>query len=87
MADNVQSIMLVTLKQIQADVSLLKADVSVLKTDVADIKVRAERLVEQGKKHRRDSAAILVMMRGVVGEFDGRLRDAENDVRVLMERE
>jgi hypothetical protein len=80
MADNVQSIMLEILKQIQADVSVLKAD-------VADIKARVERLEEQGKKHRRDSAAILVMMRGTVGEFDGRLRDIENDVRVLMEQE
>ena len=87
MTDNVQSIMLDILKQIQADVSVLKADVSVLKADVADIKARVERLEEQGKKHRRDSAAILIMMRGVVGEFDGRLRDVENDVRVLMERD
>jgi predicted nucleic acid-binding Zn-ribbon protein len=87
MADNVQSLMFEILKQIQADVSSLKVDVSALKADVADIRVRVERLEEQGKKHRRDSAAILVMMRGTVGEFDGRLRDVENDVRVLMEHD
>ena len=72
--------MLEILKQIQADVS-------VLKTDVADIKKRVERLEEQGKRNRRDSAAMLVMMRGVVGVFDERLRDVENDVRVLMEND
>ena len=86
--------MLGILKQIQADISGvkgdttgLKADVSGLRADVADIRMRVERLEEQGKKHRRDSAAILVMMRGTVGEFDGRLRDVENDVRILMERD
>ena len=66
--------MLEILKQIQADVAVLKADVSVLNSRlkrVADIKARVERLEEQGKKHRRDSAAMLVMMRGVVGEFEG----------------
>jgi hypothetical protein len=87
MAENVQSLMLDTLKQIQADISVLKADVSVLKTDVADIKGRIARLEEVGKRNRRDSAAILVMMRGAVGEFDERLRDGENDVRVLMEHD
>ena len=80
MVDNIQSIMLEILKQIQADVAVLKAD-------VADIKQRVERLEVQGRSHRRDTAAILVMMRGTVGIFDERLRDVENDVRVLMERE
>ena len=87
MTDNVQSIMLDILKQIQADVAVLKADVAVLKADGADIKVRVERLEEQGRRQRRDSASMLVMMRGVVGVFDERLRDVENDVRVLMEQE
>ena len=94
MTDNVQSLMLDILKQIQADISVLKADVAVLKVDVADIKVRVERLEarverleEHAKRQRRDSASMLVMMRGVVGVFDERLRDVENDVRVLMEND
>jgi hypothetical protein len=87
MTGNVPSIMLEILKQIQADVAVLKSDGAVLKSDVADIKMRVERLEDLGNRQRRDSASMLVMMRGVVGVFDERLRDVENDVRVLMERD
>jgi glycine cleavage system pyridoxal-binding protein P len=94
MVDNVQSLMFEILKQIQADVAVLKADVSVLKTDgagvkadVADIRTHVERLEDLAKRQRRDTAAILVMMRGVAGVFDERLRDVENEVRVMMERD
>ena len=94
MTDNVQNLVIEILKQIQADITVLKTDVSVLKTDVADIRVRGERLetrVESleahAKRQRRDSAAMLVMMRSVVGTFEERLRDVENDVRVMMEQD
>ena len=86
--------MLDILKRIQADVSGVKtdvaglrSDVSVLKTDMADVKGRVTRLEDLAKKQRRDSAALLVMMRGAIGIFDERMRDVEQDVQSLLERE
>jgi hypothetical protein len=71
MTDNVQSAMLEILKRIQADVSGLKTDVSGLKTDASglksdmtDLKGRMEKLEALVRKQGRDSAAMLVMMRG-----------------------
>ena len=87
MTDNVQSIMLEILKQIQTDVSALKSDVSDIRVRAERLETRVEGLETHAKRQRRDSASMLVMMRGVVGVFDERLRDAENDVRVLMERD
>ena len=87
MADNVQSIMLEILKQIQADVSDIKVRVVGLETDAAEQKTRTGRLEDLAKRQRRDTAAILVMMKGTVGVFDERLRDVENDVRIMMEHE
>jgi glycine cleavage system pyridoxal-binding protein P len=92
MADNVQSAMLEILKRIQSDVSGLRSDVSVLKTDVsglkidvADVKTRLERVEDLVRKQRRDSAAILVMMRGTVGVFDERMNALEIDIVALKE--
>ncbi len=65
--------MLDILKRIQADVSGLKTDVAELKTDVGDLKQRVIRLEDLAKKQRRDSAAMLVMMRGTVGVFTERM--------------
>jgi Tfp pilus assembly protein PilN len=73
MADNVQSAMLEILKRIQSDVSGLRSDVSVLKADVSDVKARLEKVEDLAIKQRRDSAAILVMMRGTVGVFEERM--------------
>jgi predicted nucleic acid-binding Zn-ribbon protein len=97
MSDNVQSIMLDILKQIQGDISSLKSDVSTLKTDVSTLKTdvstlksdmahvrgRVDHLEVLVRRQRRDSAAMLVMMRGVVGVYDERLRDIEDDVAAL----
>jgi hypothetical protein len=69
MLENVQDIMLDILKRIQ--------------TDVADIKLRVETLEDLGKKHRRDSAAMLVMMRGTAAVFNARLLGVEVDVHRL----
>jgi hypothetical protein len=49
---------------IQSDVSGLKADVSGLKTEFVELRARQERMEDMIKKHRRDSMAMLVMMRG-----------------------
>ncbi len=78
MSENVQSVMLEILKRIQTDV----AD---LKTDVADLKERTIRLEDMAKKQRRDSAAMLVMMRGTVGVFTERMDAFEIDLMALKE--
>jgi septal ring factor EnvC (AmiA/AmiB activator) len=90
MSENVQSAMFEILKRIQsdlsdvkADVSALKSDVSTLKADVADVKARVERLENIAKRQRRDSAAMLVMFRGVVGLFDERVTGIEEDIRLI----
>ena len=85
MVENVQSVMLEILKRIQADVSDLKTDVADLKADVADLKERTVRLEDLAKRQRRDSAAMLVMMRGTVGVFTERLDAVEIDVIALKE--
>ncbi len=85
MSENVQSVMLDILKRIQADVSDLKTDVAELKTDVGDLKQRVIRLEDLAKKQRRDSAAMLVMMRGTVGVFTERMDALEIDVITLKE--
>jgi Tfp pilus assembly protein PilN len=85
MSENVQSAMLEILKRIQSDVSGLKVDVSGLKADGADLRARLERVEDLVKKQRRDSAAILVMMRGVVGVFDERVTALEIDMVALKE--
>jgi hypothetical protein len=78
--DNVQSAMLEILKNTQADVAGLK-------TDVSDVKSRVTRLDQVVRKQGRDSAAMLVMMRGTVGIYDERMKVIEEDVRRLIEGE
>jgi hypothetical protein len=80
MIDNVQSAMLEILKKIQADLSEVKSDVS-------DVKMRLDKLESLVRKQGRDSAAMLVMMRGTVGIYDERLKVIEEDVRLIMERD
>jgi hypothetical protein len=79
-SDNVQSAMLEILKRIQADVSDVKAD-------GIGLKGRMDKLEALVRKQGRDSAAMLVMMRGTVGIYDERMKVIEEDVRLLMERD
>jgi hypothetical protein len=85
--DNVQSAMLEILKRIQADVSDVKAGVSDVKADGIGLKGRMDKLEALVRKQGRDSAAMLVMMRGTVGIYDERMKVIEEDVRLLMERD
>lgn len=78
MSENVQSAMLEILKRIQSDVS--------------DVKQRLERVEQRLERvegivltQRRDSAAMLVMMRATVGVYDQRLTHAEEDIRLVKE--
>ena len=58
-----------------------------IQTDVSDVKGRLDRLEPLVRKQGRDSAAMLVMMRGTVGIYDERLKMIEEDVRLLMEQD
>ena len=85
MADNVQSVMLEILKRLQSDMSEVKARVIRLDTDMTDVKARQERLEVIATKQRRDSAAMLVIMRATVGDFDERVSKLEADVQALQD--
>lgn len=87
MTENVQSMMLDTLKRIQTDLAGLKVDGPALKTDMEDVKARLDRIEVVVRKQSRDSAALLVMMRGTVGDFDERVSNLEEEVRLIRERE
>ena len=94
MADNVQSMMLDILKRIQADVADVKGRVAGLEDRMMGIEGRMvviegrlERVETATRKQSRDSAAMLVMMRGVVGAFDERVVRLEDEVRLIREQE
>ena len=93
MPDNIQSAMFEILKRVQTDLASVKTDVSEIKSSVARLDGRVERLegrVERlediAKKQRRDSAAMLVMMRGTVGIFNERLNELDVNMVLLKER-
>jgi hypothetical protein len=78
--DSVQSAMLEILKRIQADVPDVKAD-------RIGLKGRMDKLETLVRKQGRDSAAMLVIIRGTVGIYDERMKVIEEDVRLPMERD
>ena len=93
MPDNVESATLEILKRIQVDISHLKSDVGQLKTDVSDIKsrmvvveTRLETVETIVRRNRRDSAGMLVLMRGAAGIYEDRFSDIEADVAALKRR-
>ncbi|HBK90616.1 MAG TPA: hypothetical protein DDZ68_02970 [Parvularcula sp.] len=63
MSDTPRDLTLEVLKQLQSGFS--------------EIKGRLNRIEETLRKHRRDSAGMLVMMRATSGDFDERVRDVE----------
>ncbi|MGE3918858.1 MAG: hypothetical protein AB7F78_24490 [Hyphomicrobiaceae bacterium] len=72
---------------LESDVSGLKTDVSGLTTDMADVKSRLERVETALRKQSRDSAALLVMMRGTVGVFNERVGNLKEGIRLIREHE
>lgn len=87
MADNVQSAMLETLKRVQSDLAEVKGHVAQLRSDMADVKPHLERVEDIVTKQRRDSAAMLIMMRATVGVFNERVGKLETDVQVLKDNQ
>ena len=78
MPENVQSAMFEILKRIQSDV----ADV---KTRMGSVETRLDSVEREVKAVRRELAGTLVLMRGTVADFDGRMNAAEADIRLVTE--
>ena len=87
MPNNVESAMLEILKRIQTDVAGVRVDISDVKSRLQAVEGRLDKVETLVRKQGRDSAAMLVMMRGTVGIYDERMKTIEEDVRLLMERE
>jgi hypothetical protein len=83
MSDTVQTAIVEILKRIQSDLADIKCRVERIEPDVTDIKGRVERLETMAVKQRRDQAAMLVMMRGVVGVFEDRMSTVDADLQNL----
>lgn len=83
MSENVQTAMFEILKNIQADMSSLRADMN------ARFELLEKRFDEMGdlvRKHRRDTAGLLVIAKGAAGQFAEELAAVEERVRVLEAR-
>jgi hypothetical protein len=85
MSDNVQNLMFDILKSIQQSISELDARVDGRLSAMDNRMSAIEDLV---RKQRRDTAGILVMMKGVVGVFEERVTSLETRVTLVeMNRE
>jgi hypothetical protein len=62
----------------------IRGDISSFRSSVEQ---RLDRLEEINRKHRRDSAGMLVMMRATAGDFDERVREVEERVAALEDGE
>ena len=68
------------LKSIQASIVELRAEIAELRTTQDR---RMESIEEVMRKQRRDTAGMLVMMKGVVGVFEERVTGPETRVMML----
>ena len=73
MSDPVKDVVPQILMKIQADISAFRESVE----------TRLDRLEDISRKHRRDSAGTLVMMRATAGDFDARVSEIEERVTTL----
>lgn len=80
MSDIVQTAMFEILKSIQASIVELRAEIAELRTTQDR---RMESIEEVMRKQRRDTAGMLVMMKGVVGVFEERVTGLETRVMML----
>jgi hypothetical protein len=81
--ENVQTAMFEILKNIQGDLAAFRAETELRFQRVDD---RFQRVEDGMRKQRRDLAAMLVMARGVVGDFDERVTKVEDRVTALETR-
>ena len=78
--------MLEILKRIQTDVADIKGRVERFEGSVERLDGNFQRLEGMAKKQRRDSAAMLVMIRGTAGVFDERMSELELDIQLIKDR-
>ena len=71
------------LKKIQGDLAAFRSETEVRFQRIDD---RFQRIEDGQRKQRRDLAAMLVMARGVVGDFDERVTKVEDRVAALEAR-
>jgi hypothetical protein len=64
----------------------LKTDMSSLTARTGGLEDRMTRMEDLMRKQRRDSAAMLVMMRGTVGDFDDRVSVLDLDMKLMKSR-
>ena len=84
MSDNVENVILPILIKIQEDISAFEKTVG-LRFDGMEAQFigRFDRIDEIIGKQRRDTAGLLVMMKGTAGDFDGRVTRLERRVAEL----
>ena len=80
MIENVETAMFEILKKIQGDLAAFRSETDQRFQRVDD---RFQRIEDGQRKQRRDIAAMLVMARGVVGDFDERVTKIEDRVAAL----
>ena len=87
MPDNVENLTLEILKNIQAELSSVRSDVSNVGSELSSFRMetnaRFERLETGMRKHRRDIAGILVLMKSAAGDFDQRVTELEERMTAL----
>ena len=71
------------LKKIQGDLAAFRSETEVRFQRIDD---RFQRIEDGQRKQRRDLAAMLVMARGVVGDFDERVTNVEDRIAALEAR-
>jgi cob(I)alamin adenosyltransferase len=81
-----QSAILEILERIQADGSATTAHLAAIESRLDRMEGRIDHLETRAKKQNSDSAAMLVMMRAVVRDFNDRVTDIEDDVRLIKRR-
>jgi hypothetical protein len=83
MTEHVETAMFEILKKIQGDLAAFRKETELRFQRIDD---RFQRLEDGQRKQRRDVAAMLVMARGVVGDFDERVTKVEDRVTALEAR-
>jgi hypothetical protein len=80
MSENVETAMFEILKKIQGDLAAFRAEMGQFQTKTDQ---RFQQVEDALRKQRRDNAAMLIMARAVVGDFDERVTKVENRVTAL----
>jgi hypothetical protein len=83
MNNNLETAMFEILKKIQGDLAAFRSETETRFQRVDD---RFQRVEDVMRKQRRDNAAMLVMARAVVGDFDERVTKVEDRVTALEAR-